>query len=108
MPARFVAFDLLSLDDRVLLDEPFERRRAELELEERSPDAVVDLTPATRDPAQAEPWLQGAEGVIAKQLDAPYRPGERTGMVKVKRVRTIDSRGRRAGGRARRRAPSAR
>jgi ATP-dependent DNA ligase len=35
--------------------------------------------------------LQGAEGVIAKQLDAPYRPGERTGMVKVKRVRTIDA-----------------
>jgi ATP-dependent DNA ligase len=35
--------------------------------------------------------LQGAEGVMAKELDAPYRPGERTGMVKVKRVRTIDS-----------------
>ena len=29
--------------------------------------------------------------MIAKELDAPYRPGERTGMVKVKRVRTIDS-----------------
>jgi ATP-dependent DNA ligase len=28
--------------------------------------------------------------VIAKQLDARYRPGERKGMVKVKRVRTID------------------
>jgi ATP-dependent DNA ligase len=28
--------------------------------------------------------------VIAKQLDAPYRPGERKGMVKVKRVRTAD------------------
>ena len=47
--------------------------------------------PAPRDRAEAEPWLQGAEGVIAKELDAPYRPGERTGMVKVKRVRTIDS-----------------
>ena len=51
----------------------------------------VDLTPCTLDRAEAEPWLQGAEGVIAKELDAPYRPGERTGMVKVKRVRTIDS-----------------
>jgi ATP-dependent DNA ligase len=29
--------------------------------------------------------------VIAKQLDAPYRPGERKGMVKIKRVRTIDA-----------------
>jgi len=38
----------------------------------------------------AEGWMQGGEGVIAKRLDAPYRPGERKGMVKVKRVRTID------------------
>jgi ATP-dependent DNA ligase len=42
-------------------------------------------------PADAEPWLRGAEGVIAKELAAPYRPGERTGMVKIKRVRTIDA-----------------
>ena len=43
------------------------------------------------DPPRREPWLQGAEGVIAKQPDAPYRPGERVGMVKIKRVRTIDA-----------------
>ena len=30
------------------------------------------------------------DGVIAKRLDAPYRSGERTGMQKVKRVRTAD------------------
>ena len=54
----------------------------------RSP---VDLTPASEDPAEAQPWLQGAEGVIAKRQDAPYRPGERVGMVKIKRVRTIDA-----------------
>src|SRR5439155_4797041 len=76
MPARFVAFDLLSHDDHVLLGEPFERRRAELE---QLVGKSVQLTPATRDPADAEPWLRGAEGVIAKQLDAPYRTGERTG-----------------------------
>jgi ATP-dependent DNA ligase len=87
MPARFVAFDLLARDDRSLLDEPFERRRAELE---DIVDKPVELTPCTRDPEKAEPWLRGAEGVVAKLLDAPYRPGERTGMVKVKRVRTID------------------
>ena len=38
----------------------------------------------------AEPLLLSGEGVIAKQLDAVYKPGERKGMVKVKRVRTID------------------
>jgi ATP-dependent DNA ligase len=86
-PARFVAFDVLARDGKSLLDEPFERRRALLEEIVAKP---VELTPCTRDPADAEPWLQGAEGVVAKQLDAPYRPGERTGMVKVKRVRTID------------------
>ena len=47
--------------------------------------------PASEDPAEAQPWLQGAEGVIAKRQDAPYRPGERVGMVKIKRVRTIDA-----------------
>ena len=51
----------------------------------------VELTPTTRDPAEAEPWLHGAEGVIAKQVKAPYQPGERVGMVKIKRVRTIDA-----------------
>ena len=88
MPARFVAFDLLEHDGKVLLDEPFTRRR---ELLEGIVTDLIDLTPRTVDRAEAEPWLQGAEGVIAKELDAPYRPGERTGMVKVKRVRTIDS-----------------
>ena len=87
-PARFIAFDVLARDDEVFLDLPFEQRRAELE---RTVDAPVDLTPWSHDPADAEPWLRGAEGVIAKELAAPYRPGERTGMVKIKRVRTIDA-----------------
>src|SRR4051794_24715486 len=86
-PARFVAFDLLARDGESLLEQPFERRR---ELLEDLVTGAVELTPTTRDPGDAEPWLRGAEGVVAKLLDAPYRPGERTGMVKVKRVRTID------------------
>jgi len=40
---------------------------------------------------EAEHWLQEAEGVIAKEAAAVYRPGERVGMVKIKRVRTIDA-----------------
>ena len=36
------------------------------------------------------PLLDSGEGVIAKELSAPYRPGERKGMVKVKRLRTLD------------------
>jgi ATP-dependent DNA ligase len=90
-PAHFAAFDLLSRGDEVLLDEPFERRRELLEqVVAKAAEEPLGLTPCTRTRAKAEPWLHGAEGVIAKQLLAPYRPGERVGMVKVKRVRTID------------------
>ena len=46
---------------------------------------------ATDDAANARRWLAHAEGAIAKERSAPYRPGERKGMVKVKRVRTIDA-----------------
>jgi ATP-dependent DNA ligase len=87
-PARFIAFDVLADGGEVLLELSFEERRARLE---QRVDAPIDLTPWSRDIGDAQPWLRGAEGVIAKELDAPYRPGERTGMVKVKRVRTIDA-----------------
>jgi ATP-dependent DNA ligase len=87
-PARFVAFDLLAEDDEVLLELPQSERRARLEA---LVDAPVDLTPSTTDPGEAQPWLHGAEGVIAKQLDHAYCPGERVGMLKIKRVRTIDA-----------------
>jgi ATP-dependent DNA ligase len=87
-PVTFVAFDVLAAKGKSLLEEPFAKRRKQLEKMVKKP---LDLTPWTTDRAAAEPWLQGAEGVIAKQLDAPYRPGERKGMVKVKRVRTIDA-----------------
>jgi ATP-dependent DNA ligase len=87
-PADFVAFDLLALDDDALLDSPFADRRATLEsvLAGR-----LDVTPMTRVLEEAEPWLGSGEGVVAKDVRAPYRPGERIGMVKVKRVRTIDA-----------------
>ena len=87
-PTRFIAFDLLAEDDDTLLELPQAERRDRLA---RIVDAPVDLTPATEDPAEAEPWLRGAEGVIAKRQDARYCPGERVGMVKIKRVRTIDA-----------------
>ncbi len=87
-PTRYVAFDLLALEDEVLLELPQRERRARLEgvVDER-----VDLTPCTGTAEGAEVWLREAEGVIAKRADAPYRPGERVGMVKIKRVRTIDA-----------------
>lgn len=93
-PAVFIAFDLLAHEDRSLLEEPFVQRRAELErLLSSHPfaGAPVELMVAVDTPAQAERWLREAEGVIAKERSAPYLPGERHGMVKVKRTRTIDA-----------------
>jgi ATP-dependent DNA ligase len=87
-PTRFIAFDLLASGDESLLELPQHERRARLE---RAVDVPVDLTPVVFEPAGAQEWLQGAEGVVAKELAAPYRPGERTGMLKIKRVRTIDA-----------------
>ena len=86
-PAHYVAFDVLARDDESLLELPLAERRAILEDLVAEP---ITLTPLTDDPDQAEPWLERGEGVVAKDRRAPYRPGQRTGMVKVKRVRTID------------------
>ena len=93
-PAVYVAFDLLARDDESLLEQPLTERRAALEklLSAKAfAKAPVELMPTVASLAEAEVWLQSAEGAIAKERDAPYRPGERKGMVKVKRVRTIDA-----------------
>jgi ATP-dependent DNA ligase len=84
-PSRFVAFDLLACGDDVLLERTYDERRAALEAVDG-----LELTPVVRTPGDAERWLHEEEGVVAKETACPYRPGERTGMVKIKRVRTID------------------
>jgi ATP-dependent DNA ligase len=88
-PARFVAFDLLAREDESLLELPFAERRAALEAFPFA--APVELTPCVRSAEEARAWLESAEGVVAKELDAPYRSGSREGMAKIKRVRTIDA-----------------
>jgi len=87
-PATFHAFDLLADGDEVLLELPYLERRRRLEDRVGAP---VELTPVVHSADEARPWLQTAEGVIAKQTDCPYLPDERRGMVKIKRVRTIDA-----------------
>jgi ATP-dependent DNA ligase len=93
-PAVYVAFDLLALEDESLLELPFSERRAALErmLGGHGFDAApVELMQTVARAEDAATWLEHAEGAIAKERSAPYRPGERKGMVKVKRVRTIDA-----------------
>jgi ATP-dependent DNA ligase len=93
-PAVYVAFDLLALGDESLLERPFAERRAALEkllAEDGFGEAPVELMHTVATPQDAQAWLQDAEGAISKERSAPYRPGERKGMVKVKRIRTIDA-----------------
>ncbi|MCZ7530683.1 MAG: ATP-dependent DNA ligase [Acidimicrobiia bacterium] len=94
MPASYVAFDLLAVGDEALLDEAFVDRRTRLEkiLENREPPLF--LTPATTDRAVAADWFTrfegaGLDGVVAKGLRSPYRPGARD-MLKLKHERTAD------------------
>ena len=96
-PALLRAFDLLAEGREKLLTRPFIDRRTRLEAllaglggRKKTAAGSIQLTPMERTLAKAAPWLEAGEGVIAKELDAPYRPGERKGMVKVKRVRTAD------------------
>jgi ATP-dependent DNA ligase len=93
-PAVYVAFDLLAHEHDSLLEAPFAERRAALEgllSGEAFARAPVELMATVLTAGEAERWLAHAEGAIAKSLSAPYRPGERKGMAKVKRVRTIDA-----------------
>ena len=91
IPAEFVAFDVLLWKGKAVHELPLEKRRRELEKLARS----FRISPATRDPAVAEGWLDGLEaagldGVIAKRLGLPYLPGSREGVLKVKAHRTAD------------------
>ncbi len=92
-PASFVAFDLLAVEERSLLEKPFSERRRLLErVLEGGPR--VYLTAQTSDPEIARRWYEqlegaGIEGVVAKRAGQVYVPGERV-MVKVKHERTAD------------------
>src|SRR3712207_212612 len=97
-PAMMIVFDLL-VDEtgESFLSLPLRERRQKLErFASRHLDAKrqIRLSPATSDLAQAKQWFERVggdlDGVIAKQADASYASGERTAMVKVKQIRTVD------------------
>jgi ATP-dependent DNA ligase len=95
-PACFVLFDcLMDAKGRSLMDEPFSRRRGELEnlYARLGEPRALRLSPGTDNRQQACAWLSevgsSLDGVVAKRLDGPYSPGERA-MLKIKRMRTAD------------------
>ena len=89
-PVTYLAFDVLHLDGRPLLDLPYDERRAALEglglagdhwsTPPAFPGDGAAILEATR--------AQGMEGVVAKRRDGRYLPGRRSdGWVKVKHVK---------------------
>lgn len=94
-PASFVAFDILAVDDDRLLGVPFSERRKVLEVALSQAAAPFHVTQSTADASLAAVWLDqfegaGLDGVIAKDPEGLYLPGERKGMVKIKHERTVD------------------
>ena len=93
-PASYIAFDLLAIDDEVLLERPLSERRARLAELLVDVVAPVHLTPASTDRTEAEQWFgrfegAGLDGIVAKRLDEPYQPDKRA-LVKVKHERTAE------------------
>jgi ATP-dependent DNA ligase len=97
-PASFIAFDLLvDARGRSLVAKTLAERREALEaFAAESLDGVgrVYLSPAARAMTAVRRWRKsvgdGLDGIIAKRIDLPYRSGDRTGMQKVKNMRTAD------------------
>ncbi len=97
-PATLIVFDLL-VDEkgRLLAGEPLSERRGRLEAfasKHFAENPAIVLSPATTDAAGAKKWLSEVglrlDGIVAKRLDLPYQSGNRTGMQKVKLMRTAD------------------
>ncbi|WP_242654184.1 non-homologous end-joining DNA ligase [Klenkia soli] len=89
VPASYFVFDLLALDGESLLDRPYRERRVLLDTLEPaarrwSPTPWFDTDGARVQAASRE---HGLEGVVAKRLASPYRPGGRgPEWLKVKNV----------------------
>jgi ATP-dependent DNA ligase len=93
-PAWLIVFDLLAFGSSKLTGKPLAERREALEalVKGVGGNKVLVLSKATRSIATARRWLgsEGLDGIMAKPLDQPYRPGERT-MRKFKVWHTVDA-----------------
>jgi bifunctional non-homologous end joining protein LigD len=89
VPVTFLAFDLLWLQRRSLLEESYEARREALESLEAS--GAWDVPPAFSGAGSAAMEASlgaGLEGVVAKRLESLYTPGRRSSAwLKVKHQR---------------------
>jgi DNA ligase-1 len=94
IPLELKLFDMLYLDGRILIDEPYTERRQLLE--SVCPTELVADKIVTGESAKALDFLSqamkaGHEGLMGKRLDSSYTPGVRgKGWFKIKPVETLD------------------
>lgn len=85
-PHTIVAFDALRVGGRMLLDEPWSRRRAELEAAFLGETPALLLSRAVEDAIALfrECERHEIEGVVLKRIDSLYRPGKTKNWLKCK------------------------
>ncbi|HCJ11277.1 MAG TPA: hypothetical protein DHW14_08985 [Clostridiales bacterium] len=91
-PVVYIAFDILELDGEVLIGRPLAERRDILDRRlGAGPDLVVSRAVLGRGTDFYRAVVRsGLEGVVAKRLDSPYRPGRRSrDWLKVRNVRRL-------------------
>jgi ATP-dependent DNA ligase len=91
----FLAFDVLQLEGKDVMSEPWADRRKRLEdLEGELDSKRVAIVPVTEDASRLWAlWVgqQGSEGIVLKERTAPYRPGRRSSAwLKLKERLVID------------------
>ncbi|MGW0708968.1 ATP-dependent DNA ligase [Streptomyces sp. NPDC002643] len=97
LPAHFIAFDVLQVNGRELVREPYAHRRAVLEelFTSIGLAAPWTLCPETSDVRTAQEWLTawteapGVEGLVIKGREQRYLPGVR-GWYKIRRRDTTE------------------
>lgn len=96
-PCVFIVFDLL-VDEKgkSLVKLPLEQRREALEefaANYLKGQGMIRVSPVTLDLETARKWFHmgvALDGVVAKRRDLDYQAGKRTGMQKIKKLRTAD------------------
>jgi ATP-dependent DNA ligase len=94
IPASLIAFDVLTMGAADVRDQPYQERRSLLVTALDGASPRMGVMPMTTDRAAAQVWLMGQvpgiEGVIAKRLEGPYRPGVR-GWQRIRILRTAQA-----------------
>ena len=94
IPLRLHLFDVLYLDGKLLIDDPYSKRWATLE--KLVPIELLVKRIVTSDPEAATMFMEqsiqeGHEGLMAKRLDSVYSPGSRGKLwYKLKPTETLD------------------